>query len=345
MCGIAGIFNLDGDPVSGAVVERMSAAIAHRGPDGEGVWSGRGVALGHRRLAIIDPTPAGAQPMVSADRRYVVTYNGEIYNFRELRADLQAEGHRFRTRTDTEVLLAAFAQWGPACVERFNGMFAFAVWDTVERTLFLARDRYGVKPLYYAEVGRDLVFGSEVKALLQHPKMRVRVSPPALNEYFTFQNIFTDRTLFEGVRTLPPGTEQYWDFSFRPDPSISREEAVEETARLFEQAVQRQLVSDVEVGSYLSGGIDSGSIVAVASSAEPRLRTFTGGFDLSNVDGNELFFDERVKAERLSRLYGTDHYQVVVRPTDLEHVLDDVVHQFEDLRVGQCYPNFLVAGL
>ena len=206
MCGIAGILNLNGEPVSPVTLRRMTDALAHRGPDGEGFYSDRFVGLGHRRLAIIDLSPAGHQPMVSQDQQVVLAYNGEIYNFQELRAALEGLGHQFRSRTDSEVVLNAWKQWGTACVPRFNGMFAFAIWDKREQSLFLVRDRYGIKPLYYARWGSAFTFGSEQKALLEHPDARRSLDKKGLLEYFTFQNIFTDRTLLDGVTLLPPAS-------------------------------------------------------------------------------------------------------------------------------------------
>ena len=205
MCGVTGIFNLDGAPPSAEVLHQMAASIAHRGPDGEGVFVDGPVGLGHRRLSIIDLSSAGDQPMLTPDGRYVITYNGEVYNFRELRVELEALGHRFRSRTDTEVVLAGLAEWGDDALRRFNGMFALALWDAERRELLLARDRYGIKPLYYALLGETLLFASEIKAMRAHPAFRVEMDREVLLEYFTFQNVFTDRTLFRGVRLLPPG--------------------------------------------------------------------------------------------------------------------------------------------
>ena len=200
MCGVAGLLNLDGRPAETGVLKRMTDAIAHRGPDGEGHYTDGSLGLGHRRLAIIDLSPAGRQPMATRDGRYVVSYNGELYNFRELRKELEGLGHAFISRSDTEVLLAAWAQWGVQALDRFNGMFAFALWDKREKTLTLVRDRYGVKPLYYARAGNAFLFGSEVKAILAHGAYRTQIDKEALLEYFTFQNFFTDRTRSEERR-------------------------------------------------------------------------------------------------------------------------------------------------
>ena len=358
MCGIAGLYNLDGAPAEPALLRRMADAVAHRGPDGEGVYVDGAVGLAHRRLAIIDLSAAGRQPMVTEDGRFALTYNGEIYNFQELRAELQARGRCFLSRTDSEVLLQAWAEWGPVCVTRFNGMFAFALWDKAQRTLTLVRDRFGVKPLYYAEANRTFLFGSEVKALLSHPAFAAEMDAEALLEYMTFQNFFTDRTLFRGARLLPAGTmltvhaderrvaSRYWDFAFaEPSRPAPREEYVEELDRLFRQAVSRQLVSDVEVGAYLSGGLDSGSITAIAARQIPYLRTFTVGFDLHSASGLELGMDEREAAEHMSYLFKTEHYEMVLKAGDMERVMPRMARHIEEPRVGQSYPNFYAAQL
>jgi asparagine synthase (glutamine-hydrolysing) len=190
MCGICGIFNLNGEPVSPVNLRKMTDAIAHRGPDGEGFFIDSFLGLGHRRLAIIDLSPLGHQPMVSGDGQYIITYNGEVYNFQELRVELEALGCPFRSRTDSEVVLNAYAKWGPECVNKFNGMFAFAIWDKTRQELFCARDRYGIKPLYYTFVGNYFLFASEQKAIISHPAVHRELDLEALLEYFTFQNIF-----------------------------------------------------------------------------------------------------------------------------------------------------------
>jgi asparagine synthase (glutamine-hydrolysing) len=360
VCGIAGVLERSGRTADRDVLQRMADVIAHRGPDGEGVHADGPVGLVNRRLAIIDPTPAGAMPMVSEDGRYWITYNGEVYNFADLRAELVAAGYRFRSHTDTEVVLNAYSAWGPACVERFNGMFALAIWDRERSELFLARDRFGVKPLYYADLDRAFLFGSEIKSMLEHEALTARLSLPHLLEYFTFQNIFTDGTLFAGVRLLPPGhhltvrtdgrparSERYWDFDFRQetDGRASDEEYHDELDRLFRQAVRRQLVSDVPVGAHLSGGMDSGSITALAAEALPYLNTFTVGFDMTSRVGMEVATDERVKAEAMSYQFKTEHYEVVLKSGDMERCLPALVWHLEDPRVGQSYPNYYGARL
>lgn len=360
MCGIAGIFNTNGEPVSPVTLRRMTDAIAHRGPDGEGFYSDRFVALGHRRLSIIDLSSAGHQPMVSVDGDVVLSYNGEIYNFQELRLELEALGHPFRSRTDSEVVLNAWRQWGPECVMRFNGMFAFAVWDKREQALFLVRDRYGIKPLYYGCFGNAFLFGSEQKAITAHPAVSKVIDRRALLEYFTFQNIFTDRTLLEGIQLLPPASigrvdlgggerikiSRYWDYHFQePEQPGDPREYREELDRLLQQAVRRQLVTDVELGSYLSGGMDSGTLTALAARELPYIKTFTCGFDLSSASGIELGFDERTKAEAMSAKFKTEHYEMVLKAGDMERCLPRLAHHIEEPRVGQSYPNFYAAQL
>lgn len=339
----------------------MTDRVAHRGPDGEGHWVDGPVGLGHRRLAIIDTSPAGAQPMHSADGRFVLSYNGEVYNFRELRAELESAGHRFRSAGDTEVVLLALAEWGVRALDRFNGMFAFAFYDRTERRLLLARDRYGIKPLYHTTQGGVVAFASEQKAITVIPEVREDLDLEALLEYFTFQNILTDRTLVKEMRLLPAGhyaeldlTERtpqlrlarYWDYRFRePEQPAAREEYVEELDRLFRQAVERQLVSDVEIGAYLSGGMDSGSITAIAAARNPHLKSFTVGFDLSSASGLELAFDERETAEAMSALYRTEHYEIVLKAGDMERCLPKLAWHLEEPRVGQSYPNFYASKL
>jgi asparagine synthase (glutamine-hydrolysing) len=361
MCGIAGILHFGGQSVSPAVLRRMTEAIAHRGPDGEGHWIEGNVGLGHRRLAIIDLSPAARQPMQTTDGRYVLCYNGEIYNYRELRADLEAEGCRFRSQSDTEVLLYALAVWGIKALGRFNGMFALALWDRAEKKLLLARDRYGIKPLYHALVGNTLAFASEQKAILAQPGFPRRLDKEALLEYFTFQNLFTDKTLLQDIKLFPAAhygvvdlskpeprlqLTQYWDFDFRePTGKIDKAAYQEELDRLFRQAVNRQLVTDVELGSYLSGGMDSGSITAIAAQSYPYMKTFTCGFDLTSASGLELGFDERSKAEYMSYRFKTEHYEMVLKSGDMERVLPKLAWHLEEPRVGQSYPNYYVAQL
>lgn len=358
MCGVVGMLDRSGSPARPEILKAMVERLAHRGPDGEGTYLDGPLGLGHRRLAILDLSEAGHQPMATPDGRFVIIYNGEIYNFRELRKELEAAGRTFQSRCDTEVLLQAYAHWGRECLNRLNGMFAFAVWDRQARELFLARDRYGIKPLYYAHCGDEFLFTSEIKALTVHPAFRTEVDREGLLEYFTFQNFFTDRTLFKGVRLLPAGSWMavseaavgspvvYWDYNFQEPTEATDDQAYrEELDRLLQQAVSRQLVSDVEVGAYLSGGMDSGTVTALAAREIPNLHSFTCGFDLHSASGIEMGFDERNAAELMSYRFGTEHYEMVLKAGDMERAMPKLAYHLEEPRVGQSYPNYYVARL
>lgn len=358
MCGITGIYRPGQNSIQYKVVKKMTDAIAHRGPDGEGHFIDNDIALGHRRLAVLDLTAAGNQPMSTKDGKFVVSYNGEIYNFLDLRHELENLGYQFNSRTDTEVLLHGYRQWGLNLIPRLNGMFAFALWDVDKRELLLVRDRYGIKPLYLWKNNKEYVFASEIKAILAHPQYKVRINYDALNEYFTFQNIFRFHTLFKDIEMLPPARitrikktgemdfYTYWDYNFTDrDQKMTEQEAYQKTLELFEQAVKRQLVADVRVGSYLSGGMDSGSVTAIASSKIPRLLTFTCGFNMSKVSGREVNFDERRDAELMSNYFKTEHYEQVINADDLSHSMSNLIWHLEDIRLGMSYPNYYIAQL
>ena len=360
MCGIAGLVDLKGREIRKETIKSMTDAIKHRGPDGEGQWVYENVGIGHRRLAVIDLSDAASQPMHSSDRRYVLTYNGEIYNYREIRKELESVGHQFQSKSDSEVLLLALIRWKEKALIKFNGMFAFAFYDTLKGELLLARDRYGIKPLYYSIQDSYFSFGSEQKAIRARSNFNSLLDKEALLEYMTFQNIFTDKTLETDIKLLPAGhfmfintktrtvmtPIQYWDFHFEePENPKSEEEYMEELDRLFKQAVKRTLISDVEIGSYLSGGMDSGSITAIAASENANLKTFTVGFDLSLASGIELSFDERSKAKAMSTQFKTEHHDVILKSGDMEKSLSKLVAHLEEPRIGQSYPNLFAAKL
>jgi asparagine synthase (glutamine-hydrolysing) len=360
MCGIAGIVSLKGLFIQEAQIQRMVTLLHHRGPDGRGVYIDRNIALGHTRLAITDLTEAGMQPMRSADGRYTITFNGEIYNFKNLREALIIKGYQFKSESDTEVLLNLYAEKKEYILDELNGMFAFAIWDSVERELFLARDRYGIKPLYYAIIDNQLVFASEIKAITHIQEYRKAPDEEGILEYFTFQNFFTEKTLYKGIRTFPAGYflkyeekkynnikfSRYWDFSFHEPADKKTEEIyIDELIDLFQQAVEDQIPDKVELGAYLSGGIDSGSITAFASRLNPMIKTFTCGFDLNSISGLEVNFDERSTAEYMSYLFKTEHYEVVLKAGDMERSLPQVAWHIEEPRVGQSYPNYFVSRL
>jgi asparagine synthase (glutamine-hydrolysing) len=359
MCGIIGVFDQKERTVNEVTLKKMSDAIAHRGPDGEGFFQSGPMSMAHRRLSILDLSQNGAQPMHSHDERWTIIFNGCIYNFKELRQELESKGAQFQSTSDTEVIIEGIAHEGSDFLKRLNGMFALAIYDNHKEELIISRDRYGQKPLYYWYNGSTLVFASEIKALIAHPGFEVKLNPRALNEYFTFQNLFRFHTMFEGVYLLPPANivrfdskstmvkhHSWWDYDFsQPDEQLSAKDAEEETLRLFRQAVERQLVADTPVGAYLSGGMDSGSVTAVASTKLNRLSTFTCGFDLSAVTGVESNYDERRDAELMASYFKTEHYEQVIRAGDLAWSLPRVVHHLEDLRMGMSYPNYYISGL
>lgn len=360
MSGIAGIINLKQEPVNKKILWGMTDSLAHRGPDGRGIYADNNIGLGHRRLSVIDLSQRAHQPMQAENGDFAISYDGEVYNFKELRKKIEEEGIGFGSKSDTEVVLKSFAKWGLSSLKLYNGMFSFAFWDRKNKKLTLARDRYGIKPLYYWQNNKVFLFASEIKAFLKHPQFSADLDTETLLEYFTFQNTFTYKTLFKDVKLLQPGhfmqfkfkyglkieTKQYWDFHFEEEKTIRTEsEYQEELDRLFKQAIKRQLVSDVEIGSYLSGGIDSGSIVAVASERLRGLKTFCIGFDLSSISGIELSFDERKKAEHISYIYQTEHYEMALKSGDMKRCLPKLVWAQEDLRLGQNYPNFYASKL
>ena len=315
--------------------------------------------LGHRRLAILDISYAGHQPMSDLSKNIWIVYNGEIYNFQEIRNELIKIGHKFKSHTDTEVIIYAYIEWGEKCIEKFNGMFSFCIYDNLKKRIILARDRYGIKPLYYhLTKNNTLVFASEIKSILEYKDYESKIDKEALLEYFTFQNIFTDKTLHKNIQILEPGhfldinlktkdikNIKFWDFNFKEENFKDEKECIEELDRLLTQAVKRQLVADVPIGSYLSGGLDSGSIVAIASKNIPWLNTFTVGFDLNSTNGIELGFDERAKSEYMSYKFKTEHYEMVLKSGDMERCLSDFAYHLEEPRVGQSYPNYYAAKL
>ncbi len=338
MCGIAGLFHPDvPKPVDPARIEAMAEAIAHRGPDGSGVWTAPGIGLGHRRLSIIDLSDAAAQPMVSPDRRLALSYNGEIYNFREVRATLEAFGHVFSTQGDTEVILAAWRQWGPDCLDRFNGMFAFALYDSASESLFLARDRLGVKPLFYAELPDGaLIFASELKALLAHPGLRRTPNAQALDDYFAFGYVPDDSCLVDGVRKLAAGhflhlrrgrpvpkPVCWWDVDFSTAPRRSAAALEEELVERLEAAVRSRMIADVPLGAFLSGGVDSSAVVAfMAEFSRSAVETCSIGFD-------EADHDETAYAALVAQRFATNHRTRKVAAGDFS-LIDILADAFDE---------------
>ena len=341
MCGITGFINLNGDPASPVILKRMADAIAHRGPDGEGHWVENNVGIGHRRLAILDLSPAGHQPMISADHRYVLSYNGEIYNYRELRAELEAAGYWFRSKTDSEVILYALAQWGARGLLRFNGMFALALWDRHSLSLSLVRDRFGEKPLYVGLSGscneRALLFGSELASVRAWPGFEQRIDRQALAQLLRFTVIPAPRSIYCGIQQLLPGHLihidirqglpaelpspcPWWSFQSSLDNALSQpclhpEDGLSRLEMALQQAVAEQAVADVPLGAFLSGGIDSSLITALLQSTSSRpMRTFTIGFE-------EAGFNEAPYARAVAAHLGTDHREMLLTAADAQALI------------------------
>ena len=337
MCGITGLYHLETPkPVDPARIERMCAAMAHRGPDGQGVWTAPGVGLGHLRLSIID-LAGSPQPMASSDGRAMLVFNGEIYNYRELREELRGFGAEFRTDGDSEVILAAWQKWGPACVARLHGMFAFAIYDLTERTLFLARDRLGVKPLFYAPLSDGSVaFASELKGLLANPLLRREIDPLAIEDYMTWGYVPDHRSILAGVHKLPAGHTlllrhgkplpqpvQYWDVSFAERRQGRASDLEAELLHLLRQAVTSRMTADVPLGAFLSGGVDSSAVVALmAEASNAPVKTCTIGFDVAALD-------ETGYAQQVATKFATDHRARQVSPDDFEQV-DTLAAMFDE---------------
>lgn len=350
MCGIAGIVDLDGGRVDTAAVRAMCAVMTHRGPDDEGLFLAPGVGLGMRRLSVID-LETGRQPIQNEDGSVTVVLNGEIYNYRELRQTLEASGHRFSTSSDTEPIVHLYEERGPFCVQSLRGMFGFALWDKTRRTLLLARDRLGVKPLYYAELGRRLAFASELKALLELPEVPARIDWPAFGSLLTTLHTPADRSILAGIRKLEPGhvlvaragrgvrVERYWSVSFEPDYRRSEADTADRLRELVDESVRLHTLSDVPVGAFLSGGVDSSTVVALMSRFAARpVKTFSIGVQ-------DQDFDESPDARLVARALGTDHHEAVIGP-DVVTVLEDVAfHLDEPFGDSSAIPTYMVSKL
>lgn len=360
MCGIAGLFDLRSAPretAPAAAAHGMADSMRHRGPDGHGAWgdTAAGIGLAHRRLAIVDLTPTGAQPMHSADGRFVITYNGEVYNFQDLRAELAGHGHMFRGSSDTEVMLAAFTQWGVIeAVKRFVGMFAFAVFDRHQRTLHLVRDRVGVKPLYWTIQNGTLLFGSELRALMAHPSFRRDVDPDAFAAVTAYSYVPSPATVFRNVHKLQPGAilsikaggepriERYWEIekvaATRGSAKLDVGEAVEALDALLRDSIRRRMIADVPVGAFLSGGIDSSSVVALMQAvSNAPVRSFTIGF-------SDATYDESAIARQVADHLRTDHTEIRLEASDALDLVPSIPDWFDEpFADSSQLPTFLVA--
>lgn len=352
MCGISGI--VGGPPLSrAAAVQDMNAAIQHRGPDGEGIWSDKWCTLGHRRLSILDLSEAGRQPMSNEDGTVWLTFNGEIYNFPDLRRDLEARGHRFRSHTDSEAVIHGYEEWGAQVVQRLRGMFAFGIWDQREHRLLLARDRIGKKPLFYGHSNACLVFASELQAILSTDVAQRDVDLTAVDAYFSLGYIPAPHTIFAAVRKLPPacvlqfcprdGTDpvvtRYWSLSHEPKLNLGESEAADAIRAKVTEAVRLRLASDVPLGAFLSGGVDSSVVVGLMAQLSPKpVKTFTIGFA-------DQAYDERPLARLVAERYATDHTELEVEPdtaTVLPALLEHVGEPFAD---SSAIPTYYVARL
>lgn len=340
MCGIAGVVNLNNETPDLDLLKRMADVIAHRGPDDAGYYRSEGVGLSHRRLSIIDLSARGHQPMASDDESLWIAYNGEIYNYLEIRRDLIARGHIFKSDSDTEVILRAYQEWGEEALSLLNGMFAFVIWDCRKKSLFAARDRVGIKPFYYYFDGSVFVFGSEIKAILRHPRVSVEPDLDSIRRYLLFGNTMGDGTWYSGVRTLSPGfslalekgrlsTAKYWDISYQPDHSRSFDSFAEELRALIADAVALHLRSDVPVGAYLSGGIDSSSVVSLAT---PMLQGGIHTFSAAFREGEQ--YDERKYIEVVSRTFRTHHHEVFPSSLDLPELLPKLLWHLDEPVIG-----------
>jgi len=350
MCGIAGIVSLEGRPVFERELRDMCASIAHRGPDDEGIYLRSGVGLGMRRLSIID-LASGRQPVRNEDGSVWVVFNGEIYNFQELRRKLEGRGHIFSTRTDTETIVHLYEEYGKRCVDHLRGMFAFALWDERTKHLLVARDRLGIKPLYFAEIGGRILFASELKAILQLPEVGRRVNWSAVSHLFTFLSTPRTESIIDGVHKLEPGhlltaspgrmpvIERYWDVVFEPDYTREETYFVERVRELLDESVRLHMVSDVPVGAFLSGGIDSSSMVATASRLAPEpLQTFSIGF-------SEPEYNELDHARVVANAFQTDHHALMLGPDVLEQIEDLAWHLDEPFGDSSAIPTYMVSKL
>jgi asparagine synthase (glutamine-hydrolysing) len=353
MCGIAGIFHHRKErDIDGALLRRMTAILAHRGPDGDGFFCAPGIGLGHRRLAIVD-LAGGDQPMFNEDRSVCVIFNGEIYNFQALRSELASQGHRFQTNSDTEVIVHAWEEWGEACLDRFNGMFAFALWDARSETLFLARDRLGEKPLYYSHLadGR-LLFASELKSLLLSPEIDRSLDPQAIEEFFAFGYIPDPRSIYRSVRKLPPAhyllvrrgepvgePRPYWDVQFIDGVRMRREEVLEELILRLRESVRMRMIADVPLGAFLSGGVDSSGVVAMMAGLEAGpVSTFSIGFGSRG-------WDESAYAAAIAARYGTDHHVKEVDPNSFD-LIDRLAQSYDEpFGDSSAMPTFRVCAM
>lgn len=348
MCGIVGFVSKNSNSADRSILEKMNAAITHRGPDDDGFYLNEGVALGMRRLSIID-LAGGKQPIHNADKTKWIVFNGEIYNYRELRDDLEKRGHRFYTNSDTEAIIHLYDEYGADCLEHLRGMFAIAIWDTADKSLFLARDRVGKKPLLYSHQSNgDLIFGSEFQAILKHPDISREVDLQAIDSYMSYLCVPAPQTAFKQIRKLEPGhwlrwkggsveTKRYWQPDFSCKIKISEEDAINETTRILRESTKLRMISEVPLGAFLSGGVDSSIIVALmAQESSQPVKTFSIGFE-------EQDFSELKYARRVAEHIGAEYNEFIVRPNAMEVIPTLVEHYGEPYADSSAIPTYYVA--
>lgn len=361
MCGLAGIVRFDGAPPPSDLLSRMAQAMHHRGPDDKGLEISPALAgcarvgLSFKRLSIQDLSPAGHQPMRSDDGQVLLAFNGEIYNAPELRKPLEAAGVTFRGHSDTEVILRLYEAKGVAAFEALNGMFAIALWDGRTRQFHLVRDRIGIKPLYYTHIAGELVFASEIKAILEHPGVKRGFDAQGVQDYLTFQFCLGEETLFEGIKLLAPGTRmtvnlmdgavtktRFWRWQYKPE-NRGLEDFAEELRETLKEVLARQIQSDVPVGTFLSSGMDTGAIAALAARHLPGMHSFTCGFDTSGMAGEETLYDERGDAQALADLLGTKHHTLTLSQSALRELFPRTLYHMESPQVGISYQIYAMA--
>lgn len=355
MCGIAGVLNFNGQPVSKEYLKRMGDSLAHRGPDGEGFFTDGPVGLAHRRLSIIDLS-TGDQPMFSQDRNYCIVYNGELYNFQEIKSILYKKGYTFRTHSDTEVIIYAFQEWREKCLNMFRGMFAFVIWDKKQQTLFAARDRVGIKPFFYYRDNSKFIFGSEIKAILQDKSLDRLIDHSALCEYLQYGYIPSPKTIYSKICKLPPAhylfvkiangstgltatPQPYWNFHYQPDTHKKEAEWLQEIESTLSESAKLHMISDVPIGAFLSGGVDSSAISVLMSQFTGHLKTFTVGL-------TEEGYDESPYAREVADIIKSDHFEKIVTPNHMEHLLPKLVwHYDEPFADSSAIPTYYISNV
>ena len=352
MCGICGKINFSSEPVESSIINNMCSALSHRGPNDRGIYTNNEMGLGHVRLSIIDLSPAGHQPMSNENKQIWIVFNGEIYNYKDLKAELEMKGHKFNSNTDTEVIIHLYEEYGRDCVTKLNGMFAFAIWDESKKEMFLARDRVGIKPLFYFFDNEKLVFGSEIKSILQDESVKREIDLQALHDYLTFLYVPAPNTIFKKIKKLLPGhilickgrnitVKKYWDLNYDQESEIKSEDYYAEgLLELLKKSIKRRLISDVPLGAFLSGGIDSSAIVGLMSKLmnEP-VKTFSIGFRSAG------YHDERKYAMQIADMFKTEHHELEVEPDAVELLPKLVYHFDEPFADSSAVPIYLVSKM